>query len=218
MKVPLILILAASSGSALVTAGCRDTVARTFADSENGATTSRSAWRSPRSGATGADRAFPAPAVATVLATGTGVPLPSALPPSNGTTASDRRDGAGLAVGRLAWAGFFPADVFPAGVFPAGVFPAGVFPAGVFPAVVFLAGVLAIGALPAGVPHAETSTAPAATPITASTLTTTEPGRRRPGDLLGPRMIRRQSRRPVSASKCISPKICAWCHTHSERG
>jgi hypothetical protein len=207
----LILILAASSGSALVTAGCRDTVARTFADSENGATTSRSAWRSPRSGATGAtgaDPAFRVLAVAAVLATGTGVPLASALPPSNGTTASDRRDGAGLAVGRLAWAGFFRADVFPAGVFPAGVFPA----------VVFLAGVLAIGALPAGVPHAETSTAPAATPITASTLATTEPGRRRPGDLLGPRMIRRQSRRPVSASKCISPKICAWCHTHSERG
>ena len=134
-------------------------------------------------------------AVAAVLATGTGVPLPSTLPPSNGTTASDRRDGAGLAVGRLACDGFFPAVVFPAVVFPADVFPIGVF---------------AIGVLPAGVPHAETSTAPTATPITASTLTRTEPGRPRPGDRLGPlRMIRRQSRRPVSASKCISPKICA---------
>jgi hypothetical protein len=69
------------------------------------------------------------------------------------------------------------------------------------------------------VPHAETSTVPAATPITASRLTKTEPGRPRPGDRPGPlRMIRRQSRRPVSASKCISPKICALCHTHSERG
>jgi hypothetical protein len=122
-------------------------------------------------------------------------------------------------VGRLACDGFFPADVFPADVFPADVFPADVFPAGVFAIGVFAIGVFAIGALPAAVPHAETSTVPAATPITASTLTTTEPRRPRPGDRLGPlRMICRQSRRPVSASKCISPKICALCHTHSERG
>jgi hypothetical protein len=147
--------------------------------------------------------------VAAVLATGTGVPLPSALPPSNGTTAADRRDGAGLAVGRLAWAGCFPTVVLPGAVFPADVFPADVFPVDGF----------AVGALLTGAPHAETSTVPAATPITASTLATAEAGRRRPGDRRGPpRMIRRQSRRPVFASKYISPKICVSCHTHSERG
>jgi hypothetical protein len=135
------------------------------------------------------------------------------LPPSNGTTASERRDGAGLAVGRLACDGFFPVVVFPVDALPADALPAVVFPVDALPA-----GLFAIGALPAGVPHAETSTAPTATPITASTLTRTEPGRPEPGDRLGPlRMIRRQSRRPVSASKCISPKICALCHTHSER-
>jgi hypothetical protein len=253
VKVPLILILAASSGSAPVTAGCLDTVARTFADSENGATTSRSAWRRPRSGATGADRAFPALAVATVLATGTGVPLLSALPPSNGTTAWDRRAGAGRAVGRLACANFFPAVVLPAVVFPAVVFPAVVlpavvlpavvfpavvlpavvFPAVVFPAVVFPAVVLPAvvlpadmfpadalptGVLAADVPHAETSTVPTATPITASTLVTADFGRRTPGDRRGPpRMIRREGRRPVSASKCISPNIRALCLNRSER-
>ena len=57
MNAPLILILAASIGSVPVTPGCLATAARTREDSENGATTSRSACFRPRSGATGTDLA-----------------------------------------------------------------------------------------------------------------------------------------------------------------
>ena len=101
---PLILILAASIGSAAVTAGCLATAARTRRDSENGATTSRSACRRPRSGATGpgrADRVLVLAAVAKALATGTsmGFPLPSAFPPSMGTTGPVIVAGAGLVAG-----------------------------------------------------------------------------------------------------------------------
>ena len=47
MYAPLILILAASIGSAPVTPGCPATAARTWRDSENGATTSRPACLRP---------------------------------------------------------------------------------------------------------------------------------------------------------------------------
>ena len=123
MNAPLILILAASIGSAPVTPGSLATAARTRGDSENGATTSRLVCLRPRSGATLPDFAdwgdpaawvpalgllpgrlraagrccglLPAPARRAgaalglrTLATGTarGVPLPSAFPPSIGTT------------------------------------------------------------------------------------------------------------------------------------
>ena len=71
--------------------GCRDTAARTCPESENGATTSRSACRSPRSGATCADGADLVLAAAEILAsrvarTAIGFPRPSVFPPSGGTT------------------------------------------------------------------------------------------------------------------------------------
>ena len=118
MNVPLILILAASIGSVPVTPDCLATAARTLPDSEKGATTSRSACFRPRSGATGACLAnrevmFTA-AEARATGTAMGVPLPSALPPSMGTTGPMVLAGAGLAggvprAGALTAAGLPPA-------------------------------------------------------------------------------------------------------------
>ena len=83
--VPLIRTLAASIGSALVTPGCRATAVRTWPDSENGATTSRSAWRSPRSGATFGGGSGEADRVLAAGAAGTARSA-SAPAPSSGTT------------------------------------------------------------------------------------------------------------------------------------
>ena len=102
MNAPLILILAASIGSVPVHPGLPGHRGLDLGDSENGATTSRSACFRPRSGATGtclADREVVLAAEARATGTAMGVPLPSALPPSMGTTGPMVLAGAGLARG-----------------------------------------------------------------------------------------------------------------------
>ena len=95
------MTMAASIATVLVTPGSRDTAARTWPDSENGATTSRSACRSPCSGATFADPEVPWSGPADSRAAGTAnelSPVP-ALPPSIGTTGEALRPGAGRVAG-----------------------------------------------------------------------------------------------------------------------
>src|SRR5438477_7884478 len=81
VNAPLTLILAASIGSVPVIPGCLATAARTPEDSENGATTSRSACFKSRNGATGTDLAsrevMLTAAEAWATGTGMGRPLPS---------------------------------------------------------------------------------------------------------------------------------------------
>ena len=79
-------------------------------------------------------------------------------------------------------------------------------------------GTAGLGLVGAGAHAVFTQSTTSTQSITAGTLATAEPGRRPPGDRLGPPcMIRRQSRRPVSASKYISPKIGVSTKSHSER-
>src|ERR1700689_2196104 len=93
--------MAASIGTAPVTPPSRDTAASTRPDSENGATTSRPACRSPCSGATFAGCGDPRSARADSRATGTAneLSLVPAVPPSTGTTGEALRPGAGRGAG-----------------------------------------------------------------------------------------------------------------------
>src|ERR1700691_1172572 len=182
------MILAASTGTTPVTAGCRDTAVRTCPDSENGATTSRSACRSPRSGATDADR-LPAGVEALVAgrvrATGTVVarPWPSALPPSSGTTGPVGFAGAGLLLGRPAWGPLTLADL----------------PHPVSSAVLTVTPI---------------TTSRLASTETGCQRSGDLPGPRR---MLRRHSTFWHSRRPASASKYISPKIGVSTKSHSER-
>src|SRR5438552_10718443 len=101
-------------GSVPVTPGSLATAACTLGDSENGATTSRSACFRPRSGATETFAYREVVLAAEARATGTamGVPLPSARPPSMGTTGPMVLAGAGLVRG-IGWAGALTAAGLP---------------------------------------------------------------------------------------------------------